>query len=193
MGFDPLRRMRQSGAHYSRACLTRYVALSGFLNLLALYFSRRLPALFHAGNAHGVLPSRAFPPRQAGTSSRGPLPSCRWPPRCSSTPGPQAGRGSVAPAALFRTRRSPVLSWAFIPYRVFPSPAMEPQKGSSSHGLGRGRLAVPSADALQSFTRRESWLDSLEPADPPGVFRLLVLSTQTRTPFRHLSRSPFVP
>jgi hypothetical protein len=193
MGFDPLRRLRQSGAHLPRACLTRYVALTGFLSLLALYFSRRLPALFHAGNALGVPPSRAFPPRQAGTPSRGPLPSCRWPPRCSSTPRPQAGRGSVAPAPLFRNRRSPMLSWAFIPSRVFPSPAMEPRMGSSSHELFRGRLAVPSAEALQSITRRENWLDSLEPADPPGVSRLIVLPTQTRAPFRHLSDSPFVP
>jgi len=87
MGFVPLRRLRQSGAHSARVCLTRYVALSGSLSLLALSFSRRLPALFHAGNALGVLPSRAFPPRQAGTSFRCPLPSCRWPPRTARLQG----------------------------------------------------------------------------------------------------------
>jgi len=72
MGFVPLRRMRQSGAHFTRACLTRYVALSGFRNLSALCFSRRLPALFHAGNAHGVPPFRAFPPRPAEDTLSGP-------------------------------------------------------------------------------------------------------------------------
>lgn len=41
---------------------SRYVALSGFRNLLALCFSGRLPALFHAGNAFGVHPFRVFPP-----------------------------------------------------------------------------------------------------------------------------------
>jgi hypothetical protein len=72
MGFAPLRRLRQSGAHFTRACLTRYVALSGFLNLSALCFSRRLPALFHAGNALGVPPFRAFPPRPAEDTLSGP-------------------------------------------------------------------------------------------------------------------------
>jgi len=46
LGFRPLRRFRTSGAHLPRVYLTRYVALSGFLNLLALSFSRRLPAYF---------------------------------------------------------------------------------------------------------------------------------------------------
>jgi hypothetical protein len=87
MGFVPLRRLRQSGAHFSRVCLARYVALPGFLSLLALCFSRRLPALFHAGNALGVPPSRAFPPRQAGTTFRCPMPSCRLPPRTARLQG----------------------------------------------------------------------------------------------------------
>jgi hypothetical protein len=59
--FCPLRRISSSGAHLPRACLTRYVAPSGFLNLLTLSFSRSRPALFHAGNALGVPPFRAFP------------------------------------------------------------------------------------------------------------------------------------
>jgi hypothetical protein len=71
-GFGPLWRFRSSGAHFSRVCLARYVALSGFRNLLAPYFSKRRPALFHAGNAFGVPPSRAFPPRQARPLSKPP-------------------------------------------------------------------------------------------------------------------------
>jgi hypothetical protein len=63
--FLPLRRISSSGAHSSRACLTRYVAPTGFLSLLTPSFSRSRPALFHAGNALGVTPSRAFPPLSA--------------------------------------------------------------------------------------------------------------------------------
>lgn len=114
MGFDPLRRLWQSGAHSSRVCLARYVALSGFLSLLAPYFSRRLPALFHAGNALGVPPSRAFPPRQAGDTFSGPHALLPLAAAYGSTPGPQARRGSVAAtrhiSGLAATRCSPGLS-----------------------------------------------------------------------------------
>lgn len=114
MGFGPLRRLRQSGAHLARVCLTRYVALSGFLSLLALCFSRRLPALFHAGNALGVPPSRAFPPRQAGDTFSGPHALLPLAAAYGSTPGPQARRGSVAAACrisgLAAARCSPGLS-----------------------------------------------------------------------------------
>jgi hypothetical protein len=48
-----------------RACLTRYVAPTDFLSLLTLSFSESPPALFHAGNALGVSPFRAFPPLSA--------------------------------------------------------------------------------------------------------------------------------
>jgi hypothetical protein len=47
---------------HSQVCLAWFVTLSGFLNLLALCFSRNLLALFHASNALGVQPFRVFPP-----------------------------------------------------------------------------------------------------------------------------------
>jgi hypothetical protein len=129
MGFGPLRRLRQSGAHHPRACLTRFVALTGFLSLLALCFSRRLPALFHAGNALGVPPSRAFPPRQAGDTFSGPLALLPLAAAYGSTSGPWGqARIRCCGAPCFRPRRNPLLSWAFIPSRVFPSPAMGPQR-----------------------------------------------------------------
>jgi hypothetical protein len=68
--FLPLRRICSPGAHYPRACLTRYVAPSGFPSLLTPSFSRSRPALFHAGNALGVTPSRAFPPLSAAPLTR---------------------------------------------------------------------------------------------------------------------------
>jgi hypothetical protein len=48
-----------------RPCLSRSPAPSGFLNLLTLSSAPSLPALFHAGPAHGVHPTEHFPPKQA--------------------------------------------------------------------------------------------------------------------------------
>ena len=62
-------------------------------------------------------------------------------------------RGSVAGAPLFRNHASSLLSWAFIPSRVFPFAAIGPQKSPSSHDLIHSRLTVSSADGLQSLTR----------------------------------------
>ena len=43
---------------YSRVCLTRFVPLPGFFNLLAAYSSADREALFHASYTHGVLLER---------------------------------------------------------------------------------------------------------------------------------------
>jgi hypothetical protein len=51
----------ESEVHLARVYLARYVPLTGFLNLLGFSSSRNLPALFHAGNAHGISPSGRFP------------------------------------------------------------------------------------------------------------------------------------
>lgn len=56
------------------ACLTQFVPLSGFLNLVAVYSFDRVEALSHASSAHGVRPFRVFPSRAAGHSHRMPLP-----------------------------------------------------------------------------------------------------------------------
>jgi hypothetical protein len=180
MGFVPLRRLRQSGAHYPRVCLTRYVALSGFLSLLAPCFSRRLPALFHAGNALGVLPSRAFPPRQAGTPSRGPMPSCRWPPRTARLQGLWPGAGPLSERAIFQASPQPAALLGFHPLQGLPLPRVRAPTGPSSHGLVRNRFTVSFANDLQSLDPRENWLDSLESADPRGVSRLIVLPTHPK-------------
>lgn len=55
--------------HSTRICLTRYVPLSGFFSLLGGYSSRYPPALFHAVNARGILPSGLLPPVGYGTLS----------------------------------------------------------------------------------------------------------------------------
>jgi len=59
----------ESEVHLTRVCLTRYVPLTGFLNLLGLYSSRNLPVLFHTGDAHGISPPGRFPQRGDGTFS----------------------------------------------------------------------------------------------------------------------------
>jgi len=48
-------------ARFSRSCLLRHLPTSGFLTLLPVYVFQNLPALFHAGAAHGVDPSGRLP------------------------------------------------------------------------------------------------------------------------------------
>jgi hypothetical protein len=68
MRFLSLRRLLEFEAHSPWVCLTQYVPLTGFLNLSAIYFFKSIPALFHAGSAHGILPFRAFSFQAAVTS-----------------------------------------------------------------------------------------------------------------------------
>jgi hypothetical protein len=63
-GFSPLRRSGVRRIHHSRAYLTPFVALSGFRTLSALCSPPIRPALFHAGDAHGVFPSEPSPSKE---------------------------------------------------------------------------------------------------------------------------------
>jgi hypothetical protein len=57
--------------HSTPACLTGYVPPAGFHTLSTDYSSPGRPALFRAGNAHGVFyPSGVFPHRQVPTTRR---------------------------------------------------------------------------------------------------------------------------
>jgi hypothetical protein len=141
----------------------------------------------------GFRPPELSPHRQAWTLFQGPMPSCRWPPRNGSTSGPLAGGESVASTPLFRKRRSPLLSWAFILFRVFPFFAMEPRKGSSSHELSHTRLSVPNVRVLQSFAQRKNRLGSLELAYPPEVSRLITILTHSVRPSERRPAVPFFP
>jgi hypothetical protein len=58
--------------HSTPACLTGYVPSTGFHTLSTVFSSPERPALFHAGNAHGVSLSRGFP------SPPGPSARRRW-------------------------------------------------------------------------------------------------------------------
>jgi hypothetical protein len=78
MRFAPLQRLPTRGSgSFGRACLTRPPAPAGFLNLLAPFSATCLPALFHAGSAHGVAPFRALLLPRGRTPSPAPVPSCR--------------------------------------------------------------------------------------------------------------------
>jgi hypothetical protein len=60
MGFPAPSTFQARWSHHSGAYLTPFVALSGFLSLSALCSPPHRPALFHAGDALGVCPFRAF-------------------------------------------------------------------------------------------------------------------------------------
>jgi len=86
-------------------------ALSAFRTLSGLCSARRLPALFHAGPAHGVSPFRDDLHPQSRASSRTPLPSCGWPtilapsrpPRLPRAPGDARARlGRLSRRRRFR-------------------------------------------------------------------------------------------
>jgi hypothetical protein len=65
MGFGSPSTFEDWRIHSPGACLTPFVALTGFLALSAPCSPPGRPALFHAGDAHGVRPFRAFPSRGA--------------------------------------------------------------------------------------------------------------------------------
>lgn len=60
-GVSPLSAFAALEARSPRVCLARHRPPSGFRTLLAAYFFRSLPAVFHASNAHRVFPSGPFP------------------------------------------------------------------------------------------------------------------------------------
>jgi hypothetical protein len=63
--------------HDGLVCLARPLASSGFLNLSTPSSAASLPALFHAGSAHGVVPFRALLLPCSRSPSLAPFPSCR--------------------------------------------------------------------------------------------------------------------
>jgi len=65
MGFLSLARLSPKEVHNYRVYLARYVPLSGFLSLIAVYSFQWLPVLFHTGSAFGILSFRVFPSRRA--------------------------------------------------------------------------------------------------------------------------------
>jgi hypothetical protein len=97
--FSPLQRIPAWSSGLSdRVCLTRPPAPPGFLNLLTPSSAPRLPALFHAGSAHGVRPSKPSSSCAAWAPSPVLVPSCRsnTPPNLSESQ-PRRERRNAAP------------------------------------------------------------------------------------------------
>jgi hypothetical protein len=110
--------------HDGQVCLVWPLAPSGFLDLSALSSASSLPALFHAGSAHGVVPFRAFLLPCSRTPSPAPLPSCRW----THLSEPNPPRAVDCRSSLSRTG---------------PVTTLEPPKRLSSRGPSSRRNDLP--------------------------------------------------
>jgi hypothetical protein len=161
MRFLPLQRLPARGSGIvGRVSLARPPAPPGFLNLLVLRSAPSLPALFHAGSAHGVAPFRALLLPCSRTPFPAPLPSCRW----TSPP--------TSPPARARRPKPPD------PFRLMEKPRKRPRlQGFSPHesppptadGLGRRRArSSPGLSALQGVPPR--WNGSALTAPPLMAF-----------------------
>ena len=117
---------RSQQQHDGRACLTRPLASSGFLDLSTRFISAAsLPALFHAGSAHGVAPFRALLPPRGRTPSPAPIPSWCW---SHSTPSRRP-----APA---HTREGRNLLASEQPPFFLPRPKPWPAETAAAHLAG---------------------------------------------------------
>lgn len=125
----------------------------------------------------GFCPPELSPRAKPGTPSQGPMPSCRWPPRTARLQGLRPGADPLLRRTIFQASPQPAALLGFHPLQGLPRSRDGTPTGPSSLGLVRDRLSVPLAGDLQSLAPRESWLDSLESADPHGVSRLIVLPT----------------
>jgi hypothetical protein len=115
---------RSQQQHDGRVCLARPLAPSGFLDLSAPSSAVSLPALFHAGSAHGVVPFRALLLPCSRTPSPAPFPSCRW--THLSEPNPPRAIGCRSSFS-----------------RAGPVTALEPPKRPSSRGPSSHRSDLP--------------------------------------------------
>jgi hypothetical protein len=120
---SPLRRNSSGESTNAPVCLTGFVPPTGFRTLSTACSSPERPALFHAGDAHGVLLSRDFP----------------------SQPGPSGFRRRIALSAFLLASASSIAAWEA--WR--PAPAGLSTHGpdhSSPTGLCSGCESVPRAD-----------------------------------------------
>ena len=126
-------------SHHSGAYLTPFVALSGFLSLSVLCSPPHRPALFHAGDALGVLPFRASSSQGAVPPLDGRCPHAVAPrlPRPKTRSARPSSSGPCSPwefatnSRWVRPPAGPVLSWVFNLSRAFPLVAL----GSASTTL----------------------------------------------------------
>jgi hypothetical protein len=124
-----------------RACLTRPLASSGFLNPSTLSSAPCLPALFRAGSAPGVAPFRACHLPRSRTPSPAPFPSCRWTSHDLRPPSHvRCRRSGPLRASTYGAREHPRLQ-GFAPREKLPSTTsgLDPCPAQCSHGLPPSR------------------------------------------------------
>jgi hypothetical protein len=180
----PLQRLpaRRSGPS-SRVCLARLPTSTGFRNLVTSSSAPCLPALFHAGSAHGVRPSELSSSHAAVHRFR-----CLGPPAVRSTPLAQQEwslscrkrlgyRASQEPDQA-TSRQSITRLQGFSP-RESPPPEIsvldrKPARGSPGHSPLQG--ALPRRDSqkrppLMRFTRwtRTTSSAPLQGLTPDGI------------------------
>jgi hypothetical protein len=91
--------LEESGSDLHRLCLARLCCAFRLSQPLDAFIPpETVPALFHAGGAHGFPTFRGFPSSKAGRASQLPFPSCCFSPR----PSAPASRHSVHDAAAPR-------------------------------------------------------------------------------------------
>ena len=118
--------------HQHGAARSRFVPPSGFLSLLTVYSLPNPPALFHAGNAHGVFPSEHCTPDSATLLSKE-LPSCG----CSGLRSED--RGLLPPLQGFEPSREPYRAGEPLgPPDDRNSPGLAALQGLSPRILGLG-------------------------------------------------------
>jgi hypothetical protein len=149
MNFFPLQRIEHGESTRPGLAAPGTFRLQGSLTLLTVFSSPSLPALFHAGDAHGVLPFRGFPSRGAAPPRRRRLTLLAFfPARCLLLQTEGGGRplprhlgfregplhrlqgfclpkSPFASANSFRFCRWPIPSWAFSFLRSTPHAQMQ--------------------------------------------------------------------
>lgn len=147
-------------ARFTQACLTQHLPSSGTHTLLTAYFLRDLPAFFHAGYAHGILPSGLFPLNGAFPASRPKLPSRRWSGlphgHLSSTSGlcsPLRVRHSQLRTESSAASRCPP---GFQLSKAFPRPTLARHRVTSPHVLDQTSQREPSCRSHFRVLRSKS-------------------------------------
>jgi hypothetical protein len=175
MGFRSPSAHEVREVHSTRACLTRYVPPAGFLTLLTACSFPSPPALFHAGNARGVSPSRAFPSRGAVAPLGTRNPHDVQPDKQDASSGP--GTPSGSPLHILGRLRPPMARCSpGLPSSLRLSPdsrkACPPKETPrTSHGLGEARLP-PSGDQGRLSSARELHCPAESLREPAGPLSL---------------------
>jgi len=107
--------------HFTPGCHPDYVPSSGFLTLSTVSSSLGRPALFHAGNAHGVRPSGVFPHCQVLRLVTRELPSWRSSTHCgvNSATGRPISASPIIGAHVTSLSRLQGLAPTVNPYRCW--------------------------------------------------------------------------